>query len=278
MKLIDGKEISNTIREELKEEIENEHINPSLAVIQVGDNEASNIYVKNKQKAAIKVGIESSLYKCPNDITEDALKEIIDVLNNDDSINAILVQLPLPSHLDENKIVNFIKPLKDVDGLTSYNKGLLAIGKPLIKPCTPLGVIELLKRSNVKIEGKHAVVVGRSNLVGKPLADLLLLENATVTVTHSKTIDLENYTKKADILIVATGNKELIKKDMVKKDAIVIDVGINKEEGHICGDVCFDDVKNIAEMITPVPGGVGPMTITMLLKNTIKCYKLQNLK
>lgn len=273
MKIIDGKAISEKVRNEIKEQTQvyiNKHgRKPGLAVIIAGDNPASKTYVANKIKACKEVGFNSYCIEFPKNVSEDTLTKKIIELNNNEDIDGILVQLPLPSHLNEKYILSLIADNKDVDGFSAYNMGLLALGRPKIAACTPLGVIELLKSTGESIEGKHAVIIGRSNIVGKPMAMLLLMENATVTICHSKTKNLSEITKTADILITAIGKPCFVKKDMVKEGAIVIDVGINRTEKGLQGDVDFNEVSEIASYITPVPGGVGPMTITMLLKNTL---------
>lgn len=276
-KIIDGKKTAQEIRSELKREIQNLKIKPELRVILVGNNPASQIYVKNKEKYASEVGIKSETIRLPEDITEEKLLKQIKKLNKDKHINGILVQLPLPSHINEFSVINAIAPEKDVDGFTIYNKGLLSIGKPALTPCTPLGIIELLKQYKVNIASKNAVVIGRSNIVGKPMAQLLLNEDATVTICHSKTKNLAEITANADILISAVGKPKFIGKKYVKKGATVIDVAMNRDtkNNRWVGDVDVDNVSKVAKFITPVPGGVGPMTIAMLLKNTVQAYKIQ---
>lgn len=276
-KIIDGKKTAQEIRSELKREIQNLKIKPELRVILVGNNPASQIYVKNKEKYASEVGIKSETIRLPEDITEEKLLKQIKKLNKDKHINGILVQLPLPSHINEFSVINAIAPEKDVDGFTIYNKGLLSIGKPALTPCTPLGIIELLKQYKVNIASKNAVVIGRSNIVGKPMAQLLLNEDATVTICHSKTKNLAEITANADILISAVGKPKFIGKKYIKKGATVIDVAMNRDtkNNRWVGDVDFDNVSKVAKFITPVPGGVGPMTIAMLLKNTVQAYKIQ---
>jgi len=273
-KIIDGKKVSASIKEKLANEIKNLLIKPTLVVIQVGDNPASNVYVKNKEKAALNIGMNFNHIKFDENISEEEIIEEIENLNNDNNIHGIIVQLPLPKHLDSKKIINKINPTKDVDGLTELNLGKLVNDEDCLTSCTPTGVMELLKEYNIDLKGKHAVIVGRSTLVGKPLIHMLLKEDATVTVCHSKTNDLKDFTKSADILIVAVGKKHLISADMIKKDAVIIDVGINKIENKIYGDVNFDEVINNVSHITPVPGGVGPMTVAMLLQNTLKSYNM----
>lgn len=274
--IIDGVYASKTLKDNIKKEISKNKIKPSLAVIQIGDDSASNIYIRNKEKACSYVGIDFKHIKFDKTISQDIVINEINKLNHDDKVNGILVQLPLPKSFDEGKIVNTISPIKDVDGLTYQNVGNLVLGNDGLVPCTPLGVIELLKMYNVKLEGKNVCIVGRSNLVGRPLIQLLLRRDATVSICHSKSQDIKTYTKLADVLIVAAGHPNLITKDMVKKNAVVIDVGINKENNVLCGDVDFEKVKKKASLITPVPGGVGPMTVACLLKNTLKAYNIQN--
>lgn len=273
MELIDGKKISAEIKDECKEKalrLIRSGKEPCLAVILVGNDPASSIYVNNKKKACEYCNIKSLSYELDENTTEKELLDLIDILNNDPSVDGILVQLPLPKHIDEDKVIAAIDPLKDVDGFHVQNVGSLCIGKPVLVSCTPAGVIELLKRSNVEISGKRCVVVGRSNIVGKPMALLMLSENATVTICHSRTKDLEAVCKEADILIVAIGKPRFIDSKYVKDGAVVIDVGIHRDENNkICGDVNFDDVKEKVSKITPVPGGVGPMTIAMLMSNVI---------
>ncbi len=273
MELIDGKKISAEIKDECKEkalELIKAGKEPCLAVILVGNDPASSIYVNNKKKACEYCNIKSLSYELPEETTEKELLDLIDKLNSDISVDGILVQLPLPKHIDEDKVIAAIDPLKDVDGFHVQNVGSLCIGKPVLVSCTPAGVIELLKRSNVEISGKRCVVIGRSNIVGKPMALLMLSENATVTICHSRTKDLEAVCREADILIVAIGKPRFIDSRYVKDGAVVIDVGIHRDENNkICGDVNFDDVKEKVSKITPVPGGVGPMTIAMLMSNVI---------
>lgn len=275
--ILNGKEVASKIKEQVKQEIKNTDAKPILAVIQIGDNRASSIYVRNKEKACEEVGILNMSIKLSDETTEAELIKLIDNLNNDKTVDGILVQLPLPKHINEKAILDKINPLKDVDGFHSTNSGKLFNGEDSLVPCTPAGIIEILKHYNIEIAGKHCVVIGRSNIVGKPISMLLLNENATVTICHSKTRDLKRITRQADILIVAIGKEEVIKADHISNGAIVIDVGINRDEnGKVCGDVDFDDIVNKAGAITPVPGGIGPMTIAMLMKNTLKAYKLQN--
>ncbi len=272
--IIDGKAISTQIKDELKEKaaaLKAEGKNVCLCVIQVGDNPASTVYVKNKKKGCEYIGIDSLSYELPEETTEEELLKLIDELNNNDKVNGILVQLPLPKHIDEDKIIMAISPKKDVDGFSPLSVGALCIGQKGFVSCTPAGIIQLLKRSGIEIAGKECVVLGRSNIVGKPMSLLMLRENATVTIAHSKTADLKAVCKRADILIVAIGKPKFITKDYVKDGAVIIDVGINRDENNkMCGDVDFDDVFDTCSYITPVPGGVGPMTIAMLLNNCIE--------
>lgn len=276
--IIDGKAISLQIKDEVKEavaKLNEDGIKVSLAVVQVGNDPASSVYVGNKKKACAYCGIESVSYELPETTTEEELLLLIDKLNKDNAINGILVQLPLPKHMNEDLIIQAIDPIKDVDGFHPQSVGALCIGQPGFVSCTPAGIIELLKRSNVEIAGKECVVIGRSNIVGKPMALLLLRENGTVTVTHSKTKDLKEVTKRADILVVAIGKPKMITKEYVKDGAVVIDVGIHRNENNkLCGDVDFDDVSPVCSAITPVPGGVGPMTIAMLMKNCLTSVTL----
>ncbi len=272
--IIDGKAISAQIKEEVKEKIEKlrqKGGKAALAVIQVGDDPASGVYVKNKKNACAYVGIASLSYELPKKTSEVELLELIDQLNRMEECNGILVQLPLPDHIDENKVIGAISPDKDVDGFHVQSAGALCTGQTGFIPCTPAGVIELLKRSGVEIEGKECVVVGRSNIVGKPMALLLLRENGTVTVAHSKTKNLKEICRRADILVVAIGKPKFINREYIKKGAVVIDVGIHRnEQNKLCGDVDFEDVKDLCDAITPVPGGVGPMTIAMLMQNCLQ--------
>ena len=276
--IIDGKLVSKKILENLSDEILFLAQKPCLAVIIVGNDSASKIYVNLKKKKALELGIESIVVEMPETVSQEELLEKIEQLNNDKKVNAILVQLPLPQHIDTKIILEKITPLKDVDCFHPYNTGHIAAGtKPYVYPCTPKGIIRLLEYYNIPVEGKHAVVIGRSNIVGRPLAQMLLNENATVTVCHSRTKNLEEITKTADILISAVGQRNLIKANMVKDDVVVIDVGMNRtEDNKLCGDVDFYNVEKKASFITPVPGGVGPMTICSLMQNTFDLYKLQN--
>lgn len=274
---INGRDLAQEIKDEMKvevEELNRKGIYPKLTVVLVGDDPASKSYVKGKKKASAETGIESELIELPVSTTETELLSLLNGLNNDNSIHGILVQLPLPDHINEQKVIETISPKKDVDGFHPINIGHMMTGNDTFLPCTPHGIITMLKSRNLQIESKHAVVIGRSNIVGKPVGQLLLNENATVTYCHSKTKNLQHYTKQADILIVAVGRPNVINQTHLKEGAIVIDVGVNRlEDGSLTGDVDFDSTKEIASYITPVPRGVGPMTITMLLKNTIKAAK-----
>ena len=272
MEILNGKEYAEELRSEIKNEIKGCMIRPSLAVIQIGDDDASNVYIKNKEKACSEVGIYFRLYKFDTDTPELSIINKIKELNNDEYVNGIIVQLPIPEKYNEKRILNTIINSKDVDGLTDINTGRLVNGKKTLVPCTPLGIMNLLKKYEIELEGKNVVIIGRSKLVGRPLASLMLAENATVTVCHSKTKDLEDYTKNADIIIVAAGCPNLLTGDMVKKGVIVVDVGINRVDDKLCGDVKYADVSKKAAYITPVPGGVGPMTIASLLSNVMMCY------
>ncbi|GKV64568.1 MULTISPECIES: bifunctional methylenetetrahydrofolate dehydrogenase/methenyltetrahydrofolate cyclohydrolase FolD [unclassified Sporosarcina] len=273
-KKIDGKAIGQEIRNELKEQVASlvkQGCQPGLAVILVGENPASQTYVKNKEKSSIEAGMKSELIKMPDTVSEEELLNEVEKLNQDDSIDGILVQLPLPKHIDENKVIRAISPEKDVDGFHPMNVGKMLIGQETFLPCTPYGIMQLLERSGIEIAGKHAVIIGRSNIVGKPMGQLLLQKDATVTYCHSRTKDLKHFTKQADILIVAIGIAKFITGDYIKEGAVVIDVGMNRDEnGKLCGDVDYESAEQTAGAITPVPGGVGPMTITMLLKNTVE--------
>lgn len=273
-KIIDGKKISAEMKEELKEKVaqlKEEKKEITLAVIQVGTDPASSVYVGNKKKACEYIGIRSLAYELPEETTQNELRDLIEKLNQKEDVNGILVQLPLPKHMKEDIIIQAISPKKDVDGFHPQNVGALSIGQKGFVSCTPAGIIELLKRSHVEIAGKNCVVIGRSNIVGKPMAMLLLRENGTVTICHSKTKDLKAVTKQADILIVAIGKPKFITKEYIKEGAVVIDVGIHRMENKkLCGDVDFDDVAEHTSAITPVPGGVGPMTIAMLMNNCVE--------
>lgn len=276
--IIDGKTISAQIKDELKEKAAKKReagVNVTLAVIQVGDDPASSVYVRNKKKGCEYIGIGSESYELPEQTSQEELLKLVDELNHKEEINGILVQLPLPPHIDEDTIIKAIDPKKDVDGFHPQSVGALCIGQPGFVSCTPAGIIQLLKRSQIAIEGKECVVLGRSNIVGKPMAILLLRENATVTIAHSRTKNLKEVTKRADILIVAIGRPKMITADYIKEGAVVIDVGINRDEnGKLCGDVDFESVEPVCNAITPVPGGVGPMTIAMLLNNCMESADL----
>ena len=275
--IIDGKKEAANLREEIKNEIleikKKTNKNPNLTVILIGDFAPSQIYVRNKEKNSTEVGIASNVIKYPKDVSEKEVLDKINELNNDKNISGILVQLPLPEQISKEKIINAIDPKKDVDGFNPINVGNFASGYKSIVPCTPLGCLLLIKKVEKNLSGKHAVIIGRSNLNGKPMAQLLLKENCTVTVVHSKTNNLQEECLKADILVAAVGVPNLVKKDWVKSSAIVIDVGINKVGDKIVGDVNFEEIKDNIKAITPVPGGVGPMTIACLLKNTLECFK-----
>ncbi|MFD6439840.1 bifunctional methylenetetrahydrofolate dehydrogenase/methenyltetrahydrofolate cyclohydrolase FolD [Peribacillus sp. NPDC060186] len=272
--IINGKEIAEAVRQEISKEVQQlreKNIVPGLAVILVGDNQASQTYVRNKQKACEDLGMHSVLIKKPADLTQEELIQNIDELNQDDSIHGILVQLPLPEHIQEKAIIEAISPEKDVDGFHPINIGRMMTGQDAFLPCTPYGVMVMLEHIGYELEGKHVVIVGRSNIVGKPSGQLFLNADATVTYCHSKTKDLAYYTKQADVVVAAVGKRDTITSDHIKEGAVVIDVGMNRnDEGKLCGDVAFEEVKNKASYITPVPKGVGPMTITMLMKNTVK--------
>lgn len=272
--VIDGKKISTEIKEELKEKVallNNRGIDITLAVIQVGTDPASSVYVGNKKKACEYIGIKSISYELSESTSQEELSALVEKLNEDPGVNGILVQLPLPKHIDEDRIIQTISPNKDVDGFHPQSVGALSIGQKGFISCTPAGVIQLLKRSGIPIEGKECVIVGRSNIVGKPMALLMLRENATVTICHSRTANLKEVAKRADILIVAIGKPRFITKEYIKEGAVVIDVGIHRDkENKLCGDVDFEQVKELVSAITPVPGGVGPMTIAMLMQNCLE--------
>ena len=277
-KLIDGKVISKQIKDELKEKVAGlkaEGVEICLAVIQVGNDPASSVYVGNKKKACEYIGIGSLSYELPEETTEEELLALIEKLNSDDKVNGILVQLPLPKHIDEDKVIKTISPKKDVDGFHPMSVGAHSIGQPGFVSCTPAGVIQLIKRSGIEIEGKECVVLGRSNIVGKPMSMLLLRENGTVTVCHSRTRNLKEVCRRADILVVAIGKPEMIDASYIKEGATVIDVGIHRDENNkLCGDVDFESAKEVAGAITPVPGGVGPMTIAMLMSNCVESINI----
>lgn len=274
--IIDGLKVSNIIMDEVAKEIETSNISPTLAVVMVGDNPASSIYVKNKQKACEFVKIKSVSHLLDKNTSSEKLLSLINDLNNDKNINGILIQLPLPNHIDEKDILLSIDPYKDVDGFNPYNIGLLSANNPMLQPCTPAGCLELLKRYNISLSGKKCLVVGRSNMVGKPLSMLLLNADATVTMAHSKTENLQDLTKEAEIIFMAVGKARFLRPYMISNGAIIIDIGINRlSDGSICGDVDFACSQK-AKYITPVPKGVGPMTIAMLMKNCLLAYKIQN--
>lgn len=274
--IIDGKAVSAKVKEEIRAEVERDGLDIGLAVVIVGDDPASRVYVNNKKKACEVCGFKSYEYALPAETTEKELLDLIDVLNADEKVNGILVQLPLPKHLSEEKVIERISPLKDVDAFHASNVGKIMIGNYNFLPCTPAGCMELIHSTGIEVSGKECVVIGRSNIVGKPMAMLLLHENGTVTICHSRTKNLAEVCRRADILIAAVGRAGFVTADMVKEGAVVIDVGINRNEaGKLCGDVCFDEVAEKASYITPVPGGVGPMTIAMLMKNTVMAKRIQ---
>ena len=277
--ILDGKETAKKIRERLTievTELKNNGTTPKLAVIMVGDDNSSKIYVRNKSKACDEIGIEFTEHLLPESTTQEELLELIDELNSNKEINGILLQSPIPKNLDINEAFRRISPDKDVDGFNPVNVGKLVLGQNTFISCTPFGIIKLLEEYNIPLEGKNAVIIGRSNIVGKPMSQCLLNKNATVTICHSKTDNLKEFTKKADVLVSAIGKPKFVTKDMVKEGAIVIDVGINRNsEGKVCGDVDFENIKDITSYITPVPGGVGPMTIAMLMNNVVKATKIQ---
>ena len=274
--ILDGKSIKNKIMDELRDEVVNLSIKPKLVVIQVGNNEASNVYIKQKNNMCNYIGYDFEHIKLESSVTTEMIIDVIDGLNNDGSVTGILVQLPLPLGIDTDMVVNRISPLKDVDGLTDLNNGMLFHNKDTLYSCTPYGVMELLDRYNISVSGKNVVIVGRSDLVGKPMGVMMLNNDATVTICHSKTKNLSEYTKKAEILVVAVGRPNFITSDMVSEGTVVIDVGISRLDNGLCGDVDFNSVKDKCSYITPVPGGVGPMTVAMLGKNILKAYKIQN--
>ena len=278
-KLIDGKVLSKQIKDELilqTQKLKEENINVTLAVIIVGGDPASRVYVNNKEKDCAELGIISKEFALGEDTTQEELLSLIDKLNNDDSVNGILCQLPLPKHLDERTVIAAIDPKKDVDAFHTENVGKIMIGDFDFLPCTPAGVMEMIDRNNIEVQGKHCVVIGRSNIVGKPMAMLLLHRNATVTICHSRTVGLAEICKQADILVSAVGKAKFVTPDMVKDGAVVIDVGMNRYDGKLCGDVDFEAVCQKTSAITPVPGGVGPMTRAVLMKNTVHAAKIQN--
>ena len=277
-KIIDGKQISLDIKNELKEKVakyKEQGIEITLAVVKVGNDPASAVYVRNKEKACEYVGINSKTLALPEETTEEELLNVVKELNEDKNVNGILVQLPLPKHIDESKVLLTIDSTKDVDGFHPVNVGKMVIGEDTFLPCTPAGIIEMIKRTDIDIEGKECVVIGRSNIVGKPMAMLMLKENATVTIAHSRTKDLKEVTKRADIIVAAIGKAKFVTADYVKEGAVVIDVGMDRDEnGKLCGDVDFESVSKVASAITPAPGGVGPMTVTMLLVNCLRSVEL----
>ena len=277
-KIIDGKQISLDIKNELKEKVakyKEQGIEITLAVVKVGNDPASAVYVRNKEKACEYVGINSKTLALPEETTEEELLNVVKELNEDKNVNGILVQLPLPKHIDESKVLLTIDSTKDVDGFHPVNVGKMVIGEDTFLPCTPAGIIEMIKRTDIDIEGKECVVIGRSNIVGKPMAMLMLKENATVTIAHSRTKGLKEVTKRADIIVAAIGKAKFVTADYVKEGAVVIDVGMDRDEnGKLCGDVDFESVSKVASAITPVPGGVGAMTVTMLLVNCLRSVEL----
>lgn len=279
-RIIDGKAVSKQVKEQVKaetQELKNKGITPGLAVIIVGEDPASQVYVRNKERACDEVGFYSEKFALPENTTQEELNNLVMELNGRKEINGILCQLPLPGHLDDKEVINLIDPIKDVDAFHPVNVGAIMIGDYNFLPCTPAGVMELIHSAGVDVTGKKAVVMGRSNIVGKPMAMLLLHENATVEIVHSKTNDIASVTKEADILVAAVGKAKFVTADMVKDGAVVIDVGMDRDEnGKLCGDVDFENVKEKCSYITPVPGGVGPMTISMLMKNTLTAAKIQN--
>ena len=281
MQIIDGKKVSAEVKEEVRQQTlklkETHGITPGLAVVIVGDDPASRVYVNNKKKACELVGFKSEEYALPAETTQQELLNLVETLNNKDDINGILVQLPLPKHLDDKAVIAAINPKKDVDAFHAVNVGKIMLGEYDFLPCTPAGLMEMLHSYNIEVSGKNCVVIGRSNIVGKPMAMLLLHENGTVTICHSRTKNLAEVTKQADILVAAVGRPKFVTADMVKDGAVVIDVGMDRDEnGKLCGDVDFENVKDKCSYITPVPGGVGPMTIATLMKNTLKAAKIQN--
>lgn len=277
MQLIDGKAVSQAVKERVRDEIAQNGLKIGLAVVIVGNDQASRVYVNNKKKACEFCGITSYEYALPEETTEEQLLELVDTLNGDGKVNGILVQLPLPKHIDEKKIIEHISPMKDVDAFHAVNVGRIMIGDYAFLPCTPAGVMELIHSTGTEVSGRECVVIGRSNIVGKPMAMLLLHENGTVTVCHSRTKDLAEVCRRADILVSAVGRAGFVTADMVKEGAVVIDVGMNRNsEGKLCGDVDFDGVAPKCSFITPVPGGVGPMTIAMLMENTLRAKRLQS--
>ena len=276
MILIDGKELAKKVRGELKKKIEKENITPKLAVVFCGNNEASKVYVRIKSKACDEIGIKFEEFHLNEDVSESKLLGLIEKLNNDKSVNGILVQYPIPKQINLQNVAEAIDKNKDVDGFNPYNIGLLDSNNPVFVPCTPLGIMKMFEEYNIDLNGKKVVIIGRSNVVGKPMAECVLNSNATVTICHSKTKDLKNELLQADVIISAAGRRNIVTADMVKEGTVVIDVGTNRDEnGKLCGDVDFENVKEKASYITPNPGGVGPMTVAMLMNNVIKAYELQ---
>lgn len=275
--ILDGLRTAEVIRKKIAEEVARQYEEITLAILHIGNDQSSMIYLESKEKACAEVGINTKILKLPENISQREILNIISDLNKDKTVNAIMVQTPLPKHIDTETILNSVDPMKDVDGLSIYNQGKLIKDLPCVVPATAQGVITLLKNNNIDISGKNVVIVGRSIVVGKPLAMLFLKENATVTIAHSHTTNLKDITKRADILVVAIGKPRFITADMVKKDAVVVDIGTNRVMGKICGDVDFENVQTVASYISPVPKGVGPMTTAMLLSNVIKCYKNQKM-
>ncbi len=277
--LLNGKELAKEIRQKLKEKVEKEQLTPNLAVILCGDNEASKVYVRNKSKACDEVGIKFKEYLLPNETKQEELLELIDKLNQDESVDGILLQSPIPKGLNIQEAFARISPKKDVDGFNPYNVGKLTIGEDGFIPCTPYGIMKIFEKYKIDLEGKKAAIVGRSNIVGKPMAQCLLSQNATVTICHSKTKDLKQELKDADVIVAAVGKRNIIKADMVKEGVVIIDVGMNRnDEGKLCGDVDFENVSKKASYITPVPGGVGPMTVAMLMNNVVKAHLMKGTK
>lgn len=277
--ILDGKNLAKEIRENLKKEVDElkkDNIIPHFAVIMVGDNDASKVYVKNKSKACNEIGIEFKEYLLPKETTQEELISLIKKLNQDEKINGILLQSPIPKQLDIQEAFNTIAPEKDVDGFNAYNVGNLCIGGAGFVPCTPLGIMRILEKYKIEVDGKKVAIIGRSNIVGKPMAQCMLAKNATVTICHSKTKELKKELEDADIIVAAAGKRNIVTKDLIKEGTVIIDVGMNRnEEGKLCGDVDFENVKEKASYITPVPGGVGPMTIAMLMENVVKATKEQ---
>lgn len=275
--ILDGKKLAKKVKNQVKESVtqlvDKYKVTPHLVVILIGDDPASETYVKSKEKTSKSLGLKSTVIKKDSSITEEELIDLIVSLNEDDDVHGILLQLPIPKHIDEEKVINLIDPLKDVDGFSNHHVARLNKGLDALVPCTPLGIMEIFKEYDIDLEGKYAVVMGRSQIVGKPMASLLLKENATVTITHSRTKHMKNITKQADILVVAVGKAKMVDETYIKEGAVLIDVGISRIDGKLYGDIDFESVQDKASYITPVPGGVGPMTIAMLMKNTLKCYE-----